>query len=159
MIGHVLYSDHHAGISLSSIDGMITSIDYYPSSEKEDRRCPKCSRSPKNADTPSLWLIGYQDVTFEEEKARLDRFAAALEENGSDLIGYVVGYRRCGTESDHVLVRAARAKQYLVITHRISSERIKIIDGGQRETSEIQLHVRERGTSPPDTSSFVYPDP
>jgi hypothetical protein len=70
----------------------------------------------------------YGDICFEDEKAHLDNFAIALQQNPT-WVGYIVVYagnESCGGEA---LYRANRAKRW-VVERGISADRIKISDGG-----------------------------
>jgi len=71
------------------------------------------------------WFDSYGDLSWEDEKAHLDNFAIALQ-NDSDSIGYIIVYagrRSCIGEAKD---RALRAKKYLVQTRAIEASRIKI---------------------------------
>ena len=161
MIGQVLYDDHDAGITLSSIDGNVSIITYYPPLEKNrNLLCPRCSTSSPNGDgnnDASSWIHGYGDLSYDEEKQHLDKFAIKLQENGSDSVGYIVAYGSCKSRVDEVQKRAARAKQYLVDTYNIKGKRIVIIYGVQHQTVETELHVRGRSLPPPRTYGSTYP--
>jgi hypothetical protein len=80
-----------------------------------------------------------------------------LKEHPPDSKGYIVAYGGCRARNGEALARAARAKEYLVTSHGIDSNRILTIDGGQHQTMEIQLHIRKRGLPPPLTFSSTYP--
>ena len=161
MIGEVLYDDNEAGISLSTIDGNVSKITYYPPLEKnKNLLCPRCSTPTpiaSNNKSASSWLHGYGDLSFEDEKKHLDKLAIKLQENSSDSIGYIVAYGGCRSTSEQVQQRLQRAKEYLVTTYGIPSSRIAIVDGGRHESFEIELHIRARGLPPPRTASSIYP--
>ena len=146
MIGQILYDNHEAGISLSAIDGNVVRVTYYaPLEQNKHLLCPKCStpKPPATATSAHIsWLTGYGDLSFEEEKKRLDEFAAKLQEQGSKAIAYIVAYGGCLSPRGEARKRAQRAKRYLVTTHGIGNRRISIIDGGQHESFGIELHVR-----------------
>jgi len=160
MIGEVLYDDNQAGISLSTMDGNITKITYYaPLQKNKDLLCPKCStaKSIAKEQRGSSWLHGYGDLSFEEEKKHLDKFAVKLQENGLDSIGYIVVYGGCRSTRKEVQQHSQRSKRYLVDTYGIPSSRIVIIVGGQHESFDIELHLRKRSLPPPRTFSSRYP--
>src|ERR1700741_1269446 len=68
------------------------------------------------------WFDSYGDLSWEDEKAHLDNFAIALQ-NDPDSIGYIIVYagrRSCVGEGKD---RALRAKKYLVLTRAIEVSR------------------------------------
>lgn len=78
------------------------------------------------------WFDSYGDLSWEDEKAHLENFAIALQ-NDRDSIGYIIVYagrRSCVGEAKD---RALRTKKYLIQTRAIEASRIKMIDGGYRE--------------------------
>ena len=86
----------------------------------------------------------YGDISWEDEKAHLDNFAIALQ-NDPDSVGYIIVYagrRSCVGEAKD---RALRAKKYLVQTRAIEASRIKLIDGGHREALTVILQPAPRG--------------
>ncbi len=90
------------------------------------------------------WFDSYGDLSWEDEKAHLDNFAIALQ-NDPDSIGYIIVYagrRSCVGEAKD---RALRAKKYLVQTRAIEASRIKWIDGGYREELTVILQPAPRG--------------
>jgi hypothetical protein len=161
MIGEVYYDDHQAGVTLSTIDGNILKITYYAPLEKNEHLlCPKCSTPRQFLDQKenrSLWLKGYGDLEFEDQKKFLSEFAVKLRENGPDSIGYIVAYGGCRSTTEETLQRADRAKKYLVATHAIPASRIVIVNAGQHESFEMELHVRARGQPRPRTYGSRYP--
>jgi hypothetical protein len=90
------------------------------------------------------WFDSYGDLSWADEKAHLDNFAIALQQD-SDLIGNIIVYagrRSCVNEAKD---RALRAKNYLVETRGIQESRIKWIDGGYREELTVILQPAPRG--------------
>lgn len=84
------------------------------------------------------WFDSYGALSWEEEKAHLDNFAIALQEN-SNLVGNIIVYagrRSCANEAKE---RAIRAKKYLMETRNIKESQIKWLDGGYRENLTIIL--------------------
>lgn len=161
MIGDVYYDDPHAGVTLFTINGRVLKIIYYaPLEQNEHLLCPKCSTprvDTENEENGSLWLKGYGDLQFEDEKKFLAEFAGKLKENGPDSIGYIVAYGGCRSTTEETLQRAERAKNYLVSTHRVSVSRIVIVDAGQQESFGIHLHVRRRSQPLPRMFPTRYP--
>ena len=90
------------------------------------------------------WFDSYGDLSWEDEKARLDNFAIALRQD-PNLIGYILVYagrRACVNEAKN---RGLRAKKYLVETRGIQASRIKWIDGGYREELTVILQPAPPG--------------
>ena len=90
------------------------------------------------------WFDSYGDLSWEDEKAHLDNFAIALQ-NDPDSTGYIVVYagrRSCVGEANE---RALRAKKYVVKTRGIQASRIKWLDGGYREELTTILQPAPRG--------------
>ena len=161
MIGEVYYDDHQAGVTLSTINGNILKITYYAPLEKNEHLlCPKCS-TPRvvtdNEENSSLWLKGYGDLEFEDEKKFLVEFAGKLRENGPDSVGYIMAFGGCRSTTKDTLQRAERVKKYLIDTHGIPASRIVIVDAGQEQSFGIHLHVRARSQPPPRIFPTRYP--
>lgn len=161
MIGQILYDNHESGITVSAIDGNVVRVTYYaPLEQNKNLLCPKCSSTKRQAaatSAHSLWLKGYGDLNFEEEKKYLDEFAIKLQGQGSKAMGYIVAFGGCLSPKGEASKRAKRARQYLVTTHGFGNRRIRIIDGGQHESFGIELHVRTRSLPPPRTLGLTYP--
>jgi hypothetical protein len=90
------------------------------------------------------WFDSYGDLSWEDEKARLDNFAIALQHD-PDSIGYIIiyaGRRACVGEAKD---RALRAKKHVVDSRGIQASRIKWIDGGYREELTTILQPAPRG--------------
>ena len=87
---------------------------------------------------PDRSFDSYGDLTWENEKAHLDNFAIALQQDQA-LVGIIVVYagkRSCVNEARD---RAVRAKKYLAKMRGVERNRIKLIDGGYRETLTVIL--------------------
>jgi hypothetical protein len=98
----------------------------------------------------------YTAISWELEKAHLDNFAIALQQDPS-LIGYIVvyaGQRACVGEAR---IRALRAKKYVVETHGIQASRIKWIDGGYRQELTVILQSAPRGAPELKASPTLKP--
>jgi hypothetical protein len=88
--------------------------------------------------TSDQWFDSYGNISWENEKARLDNFAVALQQD-SNLTGNIViyaGKRSCANEAKD---RALRAKKYVVETRGIHESRVKWVDGGYREELTVIL--------------------
>lgn len=96
----------------------------------------------------------YGPIAFKDEKARLDNFAIQLEnEPGSQ--AYIIAYDK---RNDKAQARADRARTYLVSKRGIDSDRIKVVDGGARINSEVELWIAPTGANPPKPTPTASPD-
>jgi hypothetical protein len=96
----------------------------------------------------------YGDISFDDEKARLDNFAIELQ-NGPTSEGYLTCYGgRRGYEGE-ALRRCERAKRYMVNVRGIEAARIVLVDGGFREELNVKLVVVPAGAQPPEPSPTV----
>ncbi|MGH9906754.1 MAG: PKD domain-containing protein, partial [Pyrinomonadaceae bacterium] len=77
----------------------------------------------------------YGDITFNNEKARLDNYAIQLQ-NDPTATAVIIAYGTCEGQGQ---ARADRAKNYLVNTRGIEAGRITTIDGGCRASLTVQL--------------------
>ena len=98
----------------------------------------------------------YTDLRFNDEKARLDNFAIALQQDPGAQ-GYYVIYGSCEGEADQ---RSARAVDYLVNNRGIDRGRITVVNGGCRETLAVDLWICPAGaTAPTPEPGTVSPCP
>lgn len=99
----------------------------------------------------------YRDITFADEKGRLDDFAAELERDPQAL-GYILAYAGRRAYKGEAERRGRRAKSYLVERHGLSGERVVVIDGGFREERTVELFVVPTGATPPGATPTVDPE-
>lgn len=99
----------------------------------------------------------YNDLRFNDEKARLDNFAIQLQQQ-PDTTGYYAIWGSCEGEGQR---RADRAIDYLVNTRGIDASRLKtVVDANCRETLTVELHICPPGQNPvPQNSATVTPCP
>jgi PKD-like domain len=82
----------------------------------------------------------YSELSFREEKQRLDNLAAQLrEEPGA--VAYIIVYAGRRTRPGEVRARVKRARRYLIKQRGVEAKQVVFADGGTRErlTFEIQL--------------------
>jgi hypothetical protein len=122
---------------------------------------PACSRTASCSTSIAIVNVPvprkfdeYGNIRFNDEKARLDNFAIALQnEPGSQ--GYIIAYGgRRGTAGE-AQARADRAKNYLVNTRGIDAGRLVTVDGGYREDLTVELWIVPTGATPPAASPTV----
>src|SRR6266480_5553857 len=81
-----------------------------------------------------MLIDSYGNLKFNDERARLDNFAAALQNEEATVKGYIIGYggkgrgRKC-----EGLARGNRARLWLTETRGIKVGRLTIVDGGFRD--------------------------
>jgi len=90
----------------------------------------------------------YGDLIQDDESVRLSAFAANLARN-SNAQGYILVYGGRLDPVGRARRYALRAKNYLVSTAGLNSDRIVTIDGGQRESLTVELWIVPSGTQPP----------
>lgn len=160
-IGQVIYSNEELGLRLSAVEGSVLSITHYASFDKNKQLlCPECSvpqaRNAEKDVSRSSWFRAYGDITHDNEKIRLDKFASELKKRAPNSRGYIVVYAGCRAQKGEAKTRAEQAKEYIVKAHGIGSHRITTIDGGQRREMLIELHIRARGQPRPLIFSSTY---
>jgi hypothetical protein len=101
-------------------------------------------------------LDEYGALSPEDERARLDNFAAELK-NDPEAVGYIVSYAGRRARVNEAQAWAARAKSYLTSMRDIGEGRVVIIDGGHREDRTIELWVLPEDASPPTPAPTVDP--
>jgi len=102
------------------------------------------------------WFDSYGELSWEQEKAHLDNFAIALQQD-PNLIGNIIVYagrRSCANEARD---RARRARKYLTETLGIQASRIKWLDGGYREELTIILQPVPAGAPELTASPTLKP--
>ena len=94
----------------------------------------------------------YGDISFSDEKARLDNFAIQIL-NFPESRGYLLAYAGQRTYPNEAAERLKRAKNYLINVRHIDAERVTTMDGGHRQELLVILRILPKGVAPPD------PDP
>ncbi|MDQ5846896.1 MAG: hypothetical protein M3539_16545, partial [Acidobacteriota bacterium] len=112
---------------------------------------PACSRTASCSTSVRPLPVGpskfdeYGNITFNDEKARLDNYAIQLQ-NQPGSQGYIIAYGSCEGEAQ---ARADRAKDYLVNTRGIDAGRLVTIDGGCRSALTVELWIVPTGATAP----------
>ena len=89
----------------------------------------------------------YSDLTFVDEKARLDNLAIYLQKDQPSWKAYVISYPSSDAGSD-ARGLGERAKQYL-ISVGLSEKRIFTLVGGRRSKPTIELYALPPDWPPP----------
>lgn len=96
----------------------------------------------------------YGDIRFNDEKARLDQFAIALQ-NEPGARGYLIGYGGRICRAGEAKARANRARGYLIRTRGIEPERFVTLNGGYRSEVGVELYIVPLGASEPPASPTI----
>jgi hypothetical protein len=99
----------------------------------------------------------YSDISFQDEKVRLNTFARELE-GKPDARGYIKVYAGRPARAGAAEIRANRAKSYLVHERGIDARRIVTIIAGHHEWWAVELYVLPPGVTFPPTEPTVKPD-
>jgi hypothetical protein len=151
--GFLYYSDQN-GMSVETFKGIATVLDYAPTAQEEVRRCPRVQECcfdffPR--------FDEYADISFEEEKARLDNYVINMKERMSR--GVIVIYGPSTKARAQLMKRASRAQKYLAQTRGIEKHRVLIVDGGYKERSAIELNLHSIGGLGSRVNLFPQLDP
>jgi hypothetical protein len=120
---------------------------------------PEPTVAPTPADIPAVTPTPQQFDTYgriarNDEKARLDNFAVALQ-NDPGASGYIIAYGGRRGPAGEAQTRADFAKNYLVNSRGIDAGRLATLDGGFREEATTELWLVPSGASPPTASPNV----
>jgi hypothetical protein len=98
----------------------------------------------------------FQSVAFDDDKARFDNLAIALQ-NTPDSQAYIIIYggRTSRTEQADMLGR--RTMDYLVNQRGMDTQRITIVNGGYRDTDFIEIWICPPGAKRPEPTPTVQP--
>jgi hypothetical protein len=96
------------------------------------------------------------DISFSDEKARLDRLISELRKDPHAL-GYILSYAGRAARRGEALRRAERARRYVIKEGGFDPRMLVAIDGGHRESRAIELYIVPSGISPPAASPTVEP--
>ena len=152
--GFIYYTDLASGFLVETLNGIVTSLEYSPTAQEDDRRCPRTQQCC--VDFFPLF-DEYENPSFEDEKARLgNHFLAMKEQLGRSVI---VVYGRNPKERARRMARAQRGKNYFVKNHALEAPRILIVDGGYRERPATALHLYSIGGVVNRVNLFPEKDP
>jgi hypothetical protein len=98
----------------------------------------------------------YGRINFEDEQARLDNFAIQLF-NFPKAQGYIFAYAGRDSNKGEAAKRLLRAKAYLVGIRQMTPGRIVTVDGGYKETFQVDLIVVPTGAIAPIAMPTLSP--
>ena len=91
----------------------------------------------------------FGDIARNDEKARLDNFAIALQ-NDPRSTGYVIVYPGRTSKRPQVQDHFGRVIDYLVNSRQIDKNRLKTIEGRKKEELRVELWNAPQGAPPPN---------
>jgi len=86
--------------------------------------------------------------SFEQDKPRLDRFAAEMKINSSG-DAYIIAFAGLVSYKNEARIRLNCIRKYLVTIHGILPSRLKLIDGGYRAEKSVKLILINPGEAKP----------
>lgn len=160
-IGYEGYIDDEEGIIFRTYKGRVDEIAYIAMA-KDKHLCPDYYASPEKfiqilAHSFNSKFDEYSNIPFNDEKARLDNFAAYLQQEPESK-GYIIAYAGRRPHAGEAQARAERAKNYLIKERGVDAKRIVAIDGGHREELTVELYLVPRGVSAPTATPTVEPN-
>lgn len=106
--------------------------------------------------SPTRGIDEYGNISFEDEKARLDNVAIELQSDPTAK-GLITCYGGRVGRAGEARRRCARAKRYLVGHRHIPAAQILTVDGGYRQDRTVTIWVVPEGVTPPPPSPTVDP--
>jgi hypothetical protein len=158
--GYEGFIDDKEGLVIRAFEGKVEEMVYFAATEGRVR-CPAYFEKPENLVRRVLcWLPlkfdEYGDISFSDEKARLDNFAIQVM-NSAEMGGYIIAYAGRKARVAEAQMRANRARDYLIKVRKLDPKRIKTIDGGHQEELTVSLYVWPTVGDPPPIYSTVKP--
>ena len=152
--GFVYYTNEKDGVSVEEYNGTITLITYLPAQTETPFRCPRIRECivdffPK--------FDEYANLSFEDEKARLDNYVIQMKEMMGR--GTIVVYGENHAARTRLMKRAKRSKKYLTDKREVESQRLLIVNGGHKDHSIIELHLYPIGGEVSRIHLFPEKDP
>lgn len=154
----IYYMSDQLGESIRVWFGEVQEISYHPTRADASLACPGVMQTPQpdcEGLTPPHFDF-YQNISFNDEKSRLDNFVINLMRE-KDRTGYIIAYAGKRARPGEARARAERAKNYLVKVRRFDRNRLKAIDGGYREEPEVELFLVPDGICPPTGAPTIDP--
>jgi hypothetical protein len=107
-----------------------------------------CAISIPLAVPPSKRFDEFPNIPRNDEKARLDNLAIALQ-NDPTATAYVIVYPSRNGAADEAQKRTKRIVDYLVNSRAIDERRISTLTGSARNSLRIELWITPQGAKPP----------
>jgi len=98
----------------------------------------------------------FPSVAFDDDKARLDNLAIALQGSPDDQ-AYIIVYAGRTSRTGQADALGRRTMDYLVNTRGVDSRRITMINGGYRDADFIEIWICPPGAKAPQATPTVDP--
>lgn len=112
------------------------------------------SISYSQTDGQRLEQVRLSDYDWEDNMARLDVFAIALN-NEANSTGYIIFYGSRRSRRGEIQRRMTCVENYMVQRRGIASNRIRVINGGYRDNSTMELWVVPQGGRIPEATPTI----
>ena len=152
--GFVYYTNEDEGVSVEKYNGTVTLITYLPTQRETPSRCPRIRECISDF-FPEV--DEYANLSFEDEKARLDNYVSQLKKMMGR--GAIVVYGENLTVRTRLMKRAERAKKYLAEKREVESQRLLIVNGGHKNRPIVELHLYTIGDKASRIDLFPEKDP
>lgn len=140
--GYSTYENEDKGVSYAvSADGRVYRIHWYANA-KDDKvlRCRSVASAPLVGNVPEPIFDPHTSVglTFNEDKPRLDQFAANLKKV-PEAKGYIIAYGGDLGVVGEARTRLNCVRNYLQARHHIKPSRLVMMDGGYASRMNVEL--------------------
>jgi len=98
----------------------------------------------------------FPSVAFDDDKARLDNLAIALQSSPDDQ-AYIIIYAGSTSRTGQADALGRRTMDYLVNARGVDSRRITMINGGYRDADYIEIWICPPGAKAPQATPTVDP--
>lgn len=157
--GYEEFIDKKDGLSILAFNGEVKELNYFASASEQ----PRCSILFENLERVRIIIDSfprkfdeYGDLSFSDEKKRLDSFAMQLQ-NEVTSEGYIIVYAGRKAKIAEAQTRVHRIRNYLIRVRKIKTEKVKAVDGGYREEVTIELYIVGAGAKPPSPTLTIDP--
>ena len=143
------YSNRVEGIEYAvSWQGIVDSVSYIPSSNDAHLRC-RCFPAIDESTQRSTYFDQFALKAMDDTLARLDNYIIALQQE-ERWTGYMVLYRGRRVSKKRMATYRRAIMRHVISTRAVPVSRIKLIDGGYRRDTEIELFLLTAELSPPE---------
>jgi len=150
------YSSRADGVQYTvSWDGMVQVVSYIPSSNNSALRCSCFPRLDESIQR-SKSFDEFQPGSVNDALGRLDTYIIALV-NDNRWTGYIVLYKGREMSSKQMSAYKIAIMRHVLQRRAVPPQRIKLIDGGYRVKTEIELYLLTEGLSPPEPRATWTP--
>ena len=150
------YSNRVEGIEYAvSGQGIVNSVSYIPSSNDAHLRCP-CFPAIDESAQRSTYFDQFALKAIDDTLARLDNYIIRLQQDDR-WTGYMVLYQGRRVSKNRMATYRRAIMRHVISKRAVPVSRIKLIDGGYRTDSEIELFLLTAELSPPEPRASWVP--